>query len=183
MTGTGSMGRRTGFLVALSIGLAAGGPLEVSAQQAPPSCEELDVHRQWDFWVGSWDVVVNDSTRAPAGSNTITSHHNGCMLYEQWESVAGGSGSSVNFYDGARGVWRQVWVAAAYVIEIEGGLDDDGAMVLEGEIRTFVSRTTSPFRGIWTPLDDGIVNQRFELQNTETGEWSVWFDGLYLPAK
>ena len=50
---------RTGMLLALTVGLAAGGPREVGAQQAPPSCEELEVHRQWDFWVGSWDVVVN----------------------------------------------------------------------------------------------------------------------------
>jgi hypothetical protein len=146
----------------------------------PPSCEELEVHRQWDFWVGTWDVVVNDSTRTPAGTNTIEPLHRGCVLQESWTSVAGGTGSSMNFYDGARGVWRQVWVAPAYVIEIEGGLDDDGAMVLEGELRTFVTGRTSPFRGTWTELEDGVVNQRFEIGDPETGAWSVWFDGLYL---
>jgi hypothetical protein len=161
--------------------LSAAIPGTVEAQQAPPSCEEIDVHRQWDFWVGEWDVVVNDSTRTPAGTNSITARHNGCMLQEEWRSASGGTGSSTNFYDGARGVWRQVWVAPAYVIEIEGGLDEHGAMVLEGELRTFVSGAVSPFRGIWTPLEAGVVNQRFEIQNSETGAWAVWFDGLYLP--
>lgn len=161
------------------LAVLGGTAAEVAAQQAPPSCEELDVHRQWDFWVGEWDVVVNDSTRAPAGNNTITARHNGCMLQEEWRSVSGGTGSSTNFYDGARGVWRQLWVAPAYVIDIEGGLDDDGAMVLEGELRTFVSGNVSPFRGIWTELEEGVVNQRFEIRNAE-GEWTVWFDGLYL---
>ena len=154
-------------------------PAAAIAQQAPPSCEALEVHRQWDFWVGEWDVVVNDSTRAPAGTNRIVSEHNGCALTEHWTSVSGGTGSSINFYDGARGVWRQVWVAPAYVIEIEGGLDDAGAMVLEGELRTFVSKTAQPFRGIWTELEPGVVNQRFEIADPRTGEWSVWFDGLY----
>jgi hypothetical protein len=160
-------------------GLTVCVPTGVEAQQpTPPSCEELDVHRQWDFWLGDWDVVVNDSTRTPAGTNTIRSLHNGCMLYESWTSVSGGTGSSTNFYDAARGVWRQVWVAPAYVIDIEGGLDDSGAMVLEGELRTFVSKNVSPFRGTWTELEDGVVNQRFEIRNAE-GEWTVWFDGLY----
>ena len=170
------VGVRTAAVTALAL---VAMPFEARAQApAPPSCEELDVHRQWDFWVGEWDVVVNDSTRTPAGTNTITSMHAGCMLHESWRSAGVRTGSSTNFYDGARGVWRQVWVAPAYVIEIEGGLDDEGAMVLEGELRTFVSGSVSPFRGIWTELEDGVVNQRFELQNTETGDRTVWFEGL-----
>lgn len=153
----------------------------VAAQQPPPpSCEDLEVHRQWDFWVGEWDVVVNDDARTPAGRNSIRSLHAGCMLLESWTGASGGTGSSVNFYDGARGVWRQVWVAPAYVIEIEGGLDDTGAMVLEGELRTFVSGNVSPFRGTWTELEDGVVRQRFEIADPDTGAWTVWFDGLYL---
>lgn len=178
------MGTRTrviGLRGGLAMVLVAWGVAPAVAQQpTPPSCEEIDVHRQWDFWVGEWDVVANDSTRTPAGSNTITSRHNGCVLEEAWVSLSGGTGSSINFYDGARGVWRQVWVAPAYVIEIEGGLDAEGAMVLEGELRTFVSQNVSPFRGTWTELEEGVVNQLFEIADPETGEWSVWFDGLYL---
>ena len=173
--------RRSAVLgLATALGVAFTATAVTGQQPSPPSCEALDVHRQWDFWVGEWEVVSNDSTRTPAGSNTITPLHNGCMLQESWTSVSGGTGSSTNFYDGARGVWRQVWVAPAYVIEIEGGLDDEGAMVLEGELRTFVSKNVSPFRGTWTELDDGVVNQLFEIGDPATGQWSVWFDGLYL---
>lgn len=138
------------------------------------------MHRQWDFWIGDWDVVVNDSTRAPAGTNSIRSVHRGCALTESWESVNGGTGGSLNFYDGARGVWRQVWVAPAYVIEIEGGLDASGSMVLEGELRTFVSKTATAFRGTWTPIEDGVVRQFFEIHDSASDTWQPWFDGLYL---
>lgn len=140
----------------------------------------MDAHRQWDFWVGEWDVVVNNPARSTAGRNTIESLHRGCMLQESWAGAGGGTGSSINFYDGAREVWRQIWVAPAYVIEIEGGLNESGAMVLEGELRAFVSGNVSPFRGTWTEIEDGVVNQRFEIADAETGEWTVWFDGLYL---
>ena len=63
--------------------------------------------------------------------------------------------------------------------EIEGGLDETGAMVLEGELRTFVSGAVSRFRGTWTELENGLVNQRFEIADPESGAWTVWFDGLY----
>jgi hypothetical protein len=170
--------RKAGLVAGLVLALSW--PAAATAQQSQrPSCERLEAHRAFDFWVGTWDVVVNDSTQAPAGTNTISPIHNGCLLTEQWESVSGGTGSSVNFYDAARGVWRQIWVAPAYVVDIEGGVDEDGAMVLEGELRTFVTKTVSPFRGTWALLEEGVVNQRFEIQDPETGQWSVWFDGLY----
>ena len=177
-------GIRVGLLTVSCVGAVCLAPVSVRAQQpAPPSCEQVEVHRQWDFWVGEWDVVVNDSTRAPAGSNTIESLHRGCMLSEHWTSASGGTGSSINFYDGARGVWRQIWVAPAYVIEIEGGLDAEGSMVLEGELRAFASKSVSPFRGTWTELEEGVVNQKFEIADPSTGVWSVWFDGLYLKRR
>ena len=28
--------------------------------------------------------------------------------------------------------------------------------------------------------EDGSVVQHFDQQNPETGEWSVWFEGLYV---
>jgi len=40
--------------------------------------------------------------------------------------------------------------------------------------------TSTPFRGIWTPRDNGDVVQRFEIWNAESNEWSVWFEGLYV---
>ena len=53
-------------------------------------------------------------------------------------------------------------------------------MVLEGEIRSFVQKSTSPFRGTWTPIEDGVVRQFFEIGDPSTGAFTPWFDGLYL---
>jgi hypothetical protein len=36
------------------------------------------------------------------------------------------------------------------------------------------------FRGRWTPNADGSVRQFFEQKDLESGEWTVWFDGLYV---
>lgn len=78
-----------------------------------------------------------------------------------------------------RGTWRQHWVSVNYSIEIEGGLDEEGRMVLVGELHHYGQRAAIPFRGTWTPRPDGSVRQLFEQQDPATSEWQVWFDGRY----
>ena len=153
---TTMMRTSTRFWLLLLVAGSASAAVPTAAQQAPPPvCEQEDEYHAFDFWIGDWDVVVNDSTRARAGTNSIRPLHRHCVLEENWTSAQGGTGSSMNYYDPTTGRWRQIWLAASYLIDIEGGLNDDGAMVLEGEIRSFVQKASSPFRGTWTPIEDG----------------------------
>jgi hypothetical protein len=141
-------------------------------------CQEEPEFREFDFWVGAWDVYDNaDGNRA--GTNTIEALHGGCVLVETWAGAGGGGGTSINYYDSVRGTWRQHWVSVNYSIEIEGGLDDEGRMALVGELHNYRQRVAIPFRGTWTPQPDGSVRQLFEQQDPATGEWQVWFDGRY----
>lgn len=166
------------FAVAATIAASA----SASAQAPPPPvCETEPEFRQFDFWVGTWEVY-NATNDQRAGTNHIESRHGGCLLVENWTSVGGIDGTSINYYDSVRGTWRQYWVSGGYSIEIEGGLDAEGRMVLEGELHAYRSRQAVPFRGTWTPNPDGSVRQLFEQLDAETGEWVVWFDGRYEPA-
>lgn len=63
-----------------------------------------------------------------------------------------------------------------------GGLNKDGAMVLNGFIYGYGAGTT-PFRGIWTAEENGDVIQHFDIYNKEKEVWNVWFDGLYVPKE
>lgn len=130
-------------------------------------------YRQFDFWLGDWQVEVNGEK---AGSNSITSAHGGCLLEERWTSAGGGTGSSMNFYDPEADNWRQVWVSAGTIIDIRGGLADT-SMQLTGSITYLADGRNLPFRGTWTPLVDGRVRQLFEEQRD--GRWQVWFEGFY----
>ena len=130
-------------------------------------------HRQFDFWIGRWLVEVGDEL---AGRNQIVSLHGGCLLMENWTSVNGATGSSMNFYDPNLQQWRQIWVSGGTVIDIAGGLEDT-SMRLTGTITYLAEGTSLPFRGIWTPLVDGRVRQFFEEQRE--GRWQVWFEGFY----
>lgn len=170
MHDAGCMGcKRLVIRLAAVVGILAGLP-------AWGACDD-SAFRQFDFWVGSWEVHGGDGRRA--GHNDISREDGGCVLVERWQGAEGGSGYSMNFYDPAADHWRQLWVSADMRIDIAGGLVDD-SMVLEGTIQYFQDGRTAPFRGTWTALEDGRVRQYF--QESRDDEWVDWFEGFYTRA-
>lgn len=172
------------FILSIILGLAIPGMAQEAAAEpeAPPKsiCETEERFNDFDFWVGEWNVYSNDEKRTLHGTNSVTRHHKNCLLMENWTSSQGGTGSSMNYYDPVENQWRQLWVAGGYSIDYTGGLDESGAMVLTGKINYYKAGKSFPFKGIWTANPDGSVRQFFEQQDTETGEWKVWADGLYI---
>ena len=140
-------------------------------------CENLPIYRQFDFWVGDWDVFTPAGEKA--GTNNIQKAAGGCMLLENWTSANGiYSGKSINFYDASKKKWVQVWAdSSGEVIPTEGEFRN-GAMRLAGELIDRHGKK-SLYRGTWTPLDDGRVRQFLEESKDGGKSWSVWFDGTY----
>lgn len=140
-------------------------------------CEHDEAFRAFDFWIGEWEV--HGPAGRKAGSNTIERAERGCVLIENWTSASGGTGMSINYLDKTTGKWVQVWNAeGGSQIHIRGGMTDDG-MLLVGTLHDVASNTTSPFRGLWTPLPDGRVRQFFEQSGDGGKTWSTWFEGFY----
>jgi tetratricopeptide (TPR) repeat protein len=136
--------------------------------------------RQFDFWVGEWDVFTARGRKA--GTNTIESNVDGCMLLENWHGAGGSHGMSINYFDPVSGTWKQVWVdRGGGNITLEGKLRD-GAMHLSGENRSRDGKTELT-RGTWTPLPDGRVRQFFEQSKDDGKTWYTWFDGYYVRRK
>ena len=147
----------------------------MSVQAFP--CAHQEGFRDFDFWIGEWDVHLANGTQA--GTNVIKSIERGCALTEHWTSANGGTGMSINYLDKASGEWVQVWNSAnGGQINIRGGMTDDG-MLLEGYIHYVNNGTTAPFRGLWTLLPDGRVRQYFEQSNDEGKTWVPWFEAFY----
>lgn len=150
--------------------------IEEMSKSAFP-CLHDDRFREFDFWVGNWDV--HQANGQFAGSNSIRREESGCVLTEHWEGAGGGSGSSINYLDHATGEWVQVWNSEnGTQISIRGGLTGKG-MLLEGQIHSVATGVTAPFRGLWTLLDDGRVRQFFEQSNDDGETWTPWFEGYY----
>lgn len=152
---------------ALPVPAAAEGPCAAAA------------YRAFDFWLGEWRVTLPDGQ--VAGHNRIEAGQQGCVLVEHWRGSGGGTGTSLSFFEPERQQWRQVWVSPQTQIDIAGALQD-AAMVLEGDITYLKDGRTLPFRGTWTPLDNGEVRQHFEERRPEQG-WVTWFDGRYAPLE
>lgn len=142
-------------------------------------------YKAFDFWLGDWDV--RNAAGQLVGHNRITKRHGGCVVQEEWESAAGGSGSSFNVYDQQTRQWHQFWVdatgtnwlssdAAGNPVTLRGGLRD-GAMVLSAHPDTLPSIGLT--RATWRPLPDGRVRQTFESSSDGGKTWTVSFDGFY----
>ena len=151
---------------------------EEAAPPPPPKPCTSEKHRQFDFWVGSWDVTANGQ---PAGHNDITLVHGDCALSENWKSAGGAfTGSSLNIYDQANDKWHQTWVdVTGTLLELDGGLVD-GKMVLQGK-RPGPDGQAVINRISWTPNEDGSVRQHWET-STDGENWTTAFDGHYVKA-
>lgn len=148
-----------------------------SAQQAPAySCNTHSGHRQFDFWLGQWEVT-DQAGETVYGRNDISRREADCLLVEHWQSSRGSTGTSLNYYNPVTRAWHQDWVDASSIINTSGALQD-GAMKMSGTIYYFQDTRSAEFRGSWTPLDDGRVRQFYEEKDAQ-GQWQVWFDGYY----
>jgi hypothetical protein len=130
-------------------------------------------YRQFDFWVGDWEVIGPDGQLL--GRNRITSVLNGCSLLENWQSVSGVAGISINTYSPANGKWLQTWVDASGTLLLLAGTITDGSMVM--------TDAAGANRITWTPLEGGNVRQLWEVTRDGGETWTVTFDGVYTPAR
>ena len=166
-------------LCALTVPRGASGQAE-----RPPPCDDVEAYHRLDFWVGSWEVRVDDRK---VGENRIERILDGCALMEHWASASGGEGKSLFYHVPATGEWKQVWVTARATRPgglKEKTLTDDYAgegVRFQGRValpdgRTVLDRTTL------SPLDGGRVRQVIETSSDEGETWQVRFDAVYVPA-
>jgi ketosteroid isomerase-like protein len=150
-----------------------------TSSQTPPSspCTSPE-YREFDFWIGDWDVFE-------AGSSTSTAHVRvdrilgGCVVQERYEDNTGTAGESFTTYDVGRKLWHQTWVTnRGRLLTIEGG-KHDSAMLLAGsyyldngnEIRV---------RGSWEPAG-GNVREIASTSSDDGKTWKPWFDLSFRP--
>ena len=164
-------------LLLATLPVLAASTLVAQEEAAPPAtCETDPRYSQFDFWLGTWEVFVDDQK---AGDNIITREEEGCLVLERWTDVNGGTGQSYNYFNPDTEKWRQVWVSKTMTIDYEGGLTEDGSMELVGEITYFHNETTLDFLGRWTLQDDGTVRQYFEQFDADKGKMVPVFTGIY----
>jgi tetratricopeptide (TPR) repeat protein len=152
--------------------------IKIDMQRNP--CMYSKEARQFDFWVGHWDVYNLGSRKV--GTSVIEKSAVGCAIMENWTDFYGGNGRSLNFYDSGTKKWYQYWIGRNGVPTRYSGTFSDGAMRYETE-PVQSGNETQIQRLTFFDIDPDTVRQ-FAQRSLDGGKtWSVVYDFKYVRRK
>jgi hypothetical protein len=155
-----------------TIEIETAGTFGVGRLPATTPCTSAE-SRQFDFWLGSWDVTP---TRSPPGTRAarsqITGEESGCAIFEDFTDLTY-HGVSISVFDPVTAKWHQTYVDTDGVRLILGGTLSSGAMRLVNDDNS--QRVT------WTEVSGSQVRQVGENSNNGGQTWTVGYDLNYRP--
>ncbi len=152
-------------------------PAVAQSAQPRPSCTAPE-HRQFDFWVGYWDVYPTAKPEKKVANSLIERLYGGCTIRENWQS-SNSTGGSLNMYDPSDKRWHQTWHDSSNSRAVfDGGLVN-GKMVLIGFWRGVLGPGDALVRIEYTPGADGSVRQKGEQSVDHGLTWQPNFDFTY----
>jgi tetratricopeptide (TPR) repeat protein len=140
-------------------------------------CAQSPESRQFDFWIGEWDV--QDTTGRVVGKSSIQLILGDCVIYENW---TGGnhSGKSFNAFDKDDGKWIQTWVDdQGDVTRFVNGELKDHALRFEAKKKSSDGKTIDKHLTFFD-LGEGRVRQFAELSSDGGKTWTTEYDFLYI---
>lgn len=135
--------------------------------------------RQFDFWIGDWDVYMNGRL---AGYNTISRAEGGCALHENWRSADGShTGQSINYYDPILETWHQNWVGSSMdVTDYVAEETRAGYLRFVGKMKTANGIALKRMTFSYDEVQHSVL-QFIEDSSDEGKTWTAGFRGLYIP--
>jgi hypothetical protein len=135
----------------------------------------VDSHaaRQFDFWLGHWDLRWEPDGR---GVNVITSILDDHVILERFDGRPSIplAGMSVTAFDDTIGRWRQTWVDTdRQYLDFVGGMERD-AMVLE---RRRVDGRLQ--RMVWSDIEPESLRWSWQHSDDDGRSWTVDWDIEY----
>lgn len=145
-------------------------------------CEYDEQYRLLDFWLGDWDVFINDGQKI--GASKIQKLAYGCALAEDYEQMDGFVGHNLFYFNNVSGEWKMIWVTGAAIAL--GGLkekilitrSESGALRFQGELPDqsgykVVDRSTV------TPVGNDRVDLVIQQSRDGGDNWMTTFSGYY----
>lgn len=160
-------------LAALAIAAAA----HCHAAQGLPTygCDSPEA-RQFDFWVGEWDLAYVEDGRAATSRSRITKILGGCALLEEFSGPPGTrlEGRSLTTFDRVSRRWKQTWVdnTASY-LDFTGGWAD-GRMVLTREARITGGRFLQ--RMVYRDIHPDSLKWLWQRSDDEGHTWTTLWE-------
>ncbi len=159
-------------------------PLLAQAERNQAPCDYRSESRQFDFWVGDWNVVTTREL-TPAGRSHIERAIGNCAIWENWSSLGepGYVGKSYNVYNADLKRWEQFWVDnQGGMIHFLGGLTD-GVMDFHTEAIPQTDGKTLTRRLRFYNLGADRVRQLGEGSADGGKTWAVEYDFTYQRAR
>jgi len=148
--------------------------------QRPAGCVSPE-SRQFDFWLGEWDVSPNGSTSGvTVAESSITLTDQGCVIIEHWRPFGGGHGHSINMFDATDQKWHQTWADAnGSRTEFSGVLDSEGVLRLDNLGPSAQGQLPGRRRMNFRRIDNRTVRQWGEVFDDAAQTWNVEWDFTY----
>jgi hypothetical protein len=169
---------------AVLFGLAASMLASTAFAAATPPAKACTsaAHRQFDFWVGKWDVYPKAAPTKLVAHSHIENLYDGCAIRENWMPLTNSGGGSLNAYNPAKKNWHQFWTDNSNASGSFDGGWDGKAMVLTG-VWPQPAHPEQMTRMTYTPLKDGSVEQMGVTSDDHGKTWQPSFDFIYKRAK
>jgi len=141
------------------------------SQEPPTKLREIPGGKQFDFWVGEWELTWPSG----AGKNRISFTLDSAVIMEEFsgeESMAL-RGMSVSVFDARAGTWRQTWVdnQGGY-LDFEGEFKD-GRMILQRSAT--VQEKSVLQRMVWDNITADSLDWSWERSDDQGQTWkTLW---------
>jgi len=142
------------------------------------SCENTPETKQFDFWVGEWNVYNPQGQKV--GDSKIEKLFTGCVILENWRGLNGYEGKSFNHYDLKDKKWHQYWIDQnASTITYEGNYDSTKKALVYYSYDHV--KDEKPYLGRLTFFNLGPNTVRqFSEKSTDKGKtWTTVYDLTY----
>jgi hypothetical protein len=148
----------------------------------PKPCSTVPEYRQFDFWLGEWEVYAVNGNKA--GQSRISMILDSCIILEEWTGGGGFSGKSFNTWNAVKRQWQQTWVDnVGGTTHFLSGKSEPGKITFlaDNEIgrdgKTFKRKLT------FYKLSDEKVRQHGERSNDGGQTWATEYDLEYRKKK
>ena len=151
------------------------------AQKTP--CTSDPVYRQFDFWIGSWEVYAKSGKKA--GDSKIELILDSCIILENWKSASSSNGlyyagKSFNTYNAATKQWQQTWVDnMGGTTEFLVGRYDKNKMIFLTKPFQFSKDTLAIRKLTFYNLEPNKVRQHGEISKDNGATWTTEYDLEY----
>ncbi|MEJ8817733.1 hypothetical protein [Lacibacter sp. H407] len=144
-------------------------------------------YRQFDFWIGEWDVFAKNGTKA--GDSKISLILDSCIVLEEWTSASVNqgvryAGKSFNTWNRTTKQWQQTWVDnVGGTTEYLEGKYDDQKIIFQTNPFLFSKDTMAIRRLTFFNLSVDKVRQFGEISKDKGVTWNAEFDLEYRRRK